>query len=156
MRFDRSITSLATWPSWPVRFLASSLALVGGIALSAILSFNGHWSLVFNLFLSIAALRLSGVVFVARAKDTSPIPAKRDGIIKAIDQADDWLMGIDPKLAQGIERKRIDAAAELNSRVEASPPDVPALFGRMSDCSRYGCCGGRVDRIIPRAFTFDL
>lgn len=53
---DRHITTLAGWLSRPIGFFATTLTIAVGVGLGVALSFSDHWSLLFNLFLSIAAL----------------------------------------------------------------------------------------------------
>ena len=103
---DRPITHLATWLSKPIGFLATCLTVSMGLGLGTVLSFNDHWALVFNLALSIAALLIAGLILVAGAKDTSAIQAKLDELLKAVDKADDRLIGIDQRSAEELEAVR--------------------------------------------------
>lgn len=70
---DRPIVGLAVWLSKPTGFLATCFTVAVGIGAGGLLSFNDHWALVFNLFLSIAAMLLAGVILVAGARDTAAI-----------------------------------------------------------------------------------
>jgi low affinity Fe/Cu permease len=103
---DSHIVTLATWLSKPVGFLATCFAVTAGIGLGIALGFNDHWALVFNLFLSIAALLLAGIILVAGAKDTVAIQVKLDELIRAVDKADDRLIGVDQRSAEELERLR--------------------------------------------------
>ncbi|SFM99920.1 hypothetical protein SAMN05192568_10984 [Methylobacterium pseudosasicola] len=71
---DRPIIGLAVWLSKPTGFLATCFTVAAGLGSGALLSFNDHWALVFNLFLSIAAMLLAGVILVAGAE--IPLPSK--------------------------------------------------------------------------------
>jgi len=110
---DRPIVGLALWLSKPVGFLATCFTVALGLGAGAILSFNDHWALVFNLFLSIAAMLLAGVILVAGAKDTAAIQIKLDELIRAIAQADDRLAGIEERSGEELEliKKDRDSAA---------------------------------------------
>ena len=80
--FDRHIVSLATWLSKPVGFLATCFVVAAGLAFGIALGFNEQWALVFNLFVSVVALLLAGIILVAGAKDTVAIQVKLDELIR--------------------------------------------------------------------------
>ncbi|WP_245516656.1 low affinity iron permease family protein [Methylobacterium segetis] len=104
---DRNITRLATWLSKPAGFMATCFVVAAGLGAGIVLSFNDHWALVFNLFLSIAALLMAGIILVAGAKDTSAIQAKLDELIRAVDEADDHLIGIDQRSSEELKKVRV-------------------------------------------------
>lgn len=97
---DKAIVGIAAWLSRPIGFLATVLTIAIGLGLGIALSFNDHWSLLFNLFLSIAALLIAGLILVAGAKDTAAIQAKLDELLKSIDEADDRLVGLEKRTAE--------------------------------------------------------
>lgn len=100
---DKSITRLAAWLSLPVGFLATCFVVAVGLGLGAALSFSDHWSLVFNLVLSIAALLIAGLILVAGAKDTVAIQAKLDELLRAVEEADDRLIGIETRSVEELQ-----------------------------------------------------
>ncbi|WP_431311177.1 low affinity iron permease family protein [Methylobacterium nigriterrae] len=100
---ERPIAGLAVWLSKPVGFLATCFTIAVGLGAGAILSFNDHWALVFNLFLSIAAILLAGIILVAGAKDTAAIQIKLDELIRAVEHADDRLVGIEERSVEELE-----------------------------------------------------
>lgn len=104
---DRHIIGLATWLGKPLAFLAIVGMIAAGLALGVVASFNDHWALGFNLFLSIAALIISAIILVAGAKDTAAIQVKLDELIRAVDKADDKLIGIDQKSTEELELARV-------------------------------------------------
>ncbi len=77
--FDRPIVGLALWLSKPVGFLATCFTVTVGLGAGAILSFNDHWALVFNLFLSIAAMLLTTEALVVEKKEQEPEAAHSHG-----------------------------------------------------------------------------
>lgn len=103
---DRPIVALASWLSRPAGFLATVLAVSAGLSLGWALSFSDHWSLIFNLALSIAALLVAGIILVAGARDTMAIQAKLDELIRAFDKADDRLIGIEERSAEELEEAK--------------------------------------------------
>jgi low affinity Fe/Cu permease len=108
---DRPIVGLALWLSKPLGFLATCFTVALGLGAGAILSFNDHWALVFNLFLSIAAMLLAGVILVAGARDTAAIQIKLDELIRVIEKADDRLVGIEERSGEEIELIKKDIAS---------------------------------------------
>lgn len=116
---DRNITRLATWLSKPTGFVATCFVVAAGLGAGIVLSFNDHWALVFNLFLSIAALLMAGIILVAGAKDTSAIQAKLDELIRAADEADDRLIGIDRRSLEELKKVRVAVNPTHNERKPA-------------------------------------
>lgn len=100
---DRPIIALAVWLAKPVGFLATCFTVAAGIGAGFLLSFNDHWALVFNLFLSIAAMILAGVILVAGARDTAAVQVKLDELIRAMEHADNRLIGIEERAAEELE-----------------------------------------------------
>lgn len=113
--FDRPIIGLAVWLSKPTGFLVTCFTVAAGLGAGALLSFNDHWALVFNLFLSIAAMLLAGVILVAGSRDTAAIQLKLDSLLKAVDRADNMLIGIEERTLE-----ELDLAKAKNAKPEPS------------------------------------
>jgi low affinity Fe/Cu permease len=105
---DRPIIGLAVWLSKPLGFLMTCFTVAAGLGAGALLSFNDHWALVFNLFLSIAAMLLAGVILVAGARDTAAIQMKLDELIRAVEHTDERLIGVEERSAEELELIRQD------------------------------------------------
>jgi low affinity Fe/Cu permease len=110
---DRPIIGLAVWLSKPLGFLVTCFTVAAGLGAGALLSFNDHWALVFNLFLSIAAMLLAGVILagvilVAGARDTAAIQMKLDELIRAVEHTDERLIGVEERSAEELELIRQD------------------------------------------------
>jgi low affinity Fe/Cu permease len=112
---DRHIVGLAVWLSKPTGFLVTCFTVAAGLGSGALLSFNDHWALVFNLFLSIAAMLLAGVILVAGARDTAAIQMKLDELIRAVADTDERLIGIEELSAEELELVRRDKAPHSSS-----------------------------------------
>jgi low affinity Fe/Cu permease len=126
---DRPIIGLAVWLSKPVGFLVTCFTVAAGLGAGALLSFNDHWALVFNLFLSIAAMLLAGVILVAGARDTAAIQMKLDELIRAMESADDHLIGIEERSAEELEliRQGRSAASDAEASSQGSPTTKPGI-----------------------------
>ena len=116
---DRPIVGLAVWLSKPTGFLVTCFTVAAGLGSGALLSFNDHWALVFNLFLSIAAMLLAGVILVAGARDTAAIQIKLDELLRAVENADDLLVGIEERSAEELDLIR-KARRQRQARTEWS------------------------------------
>ena len=103
------------WLSKPTGFLVTCFTVAAGLGAGALLSFNDHWALVFNLFLSIAAMLLAGVILVAGARDTAAIQMKLDELIRAAENADNHLVGIEERSAEELELLRKNKASASSS-----------------------------------------
>jgi low affinity Fe/Cu permease len=110
---DRPIIGLAVWLSKPTGFLATCFTVAAGLGAGAMLSFNDHWALVFNLFLSIAAMLLAGVILVAGARDTAAIQLKLDSLLRAVDRADNMLIGIEERTLEELDLAKAKNAATV-------------------------------------------
>ena len=111
---DRHIVRLASWLSRPLGFLATCFTVTAGLGLGIALGFNDHWALVFNLALSIAALLIAGLILVAGAKDTAAIQMKLDELIRAVDEADDRLIGVELRSAEEVDMMKTVPARSGN------------------------------------------
>lgn len=103
---DRHITRTAAWLSKPIGFLATLTLVAVGVGAGWHAGFDDRWSLVFNLFLSIAALLIAGLILVAGARDTAAIQAKLDALLRAVPDAPDALIGLDQRSDEEIAAAR--------------------------------------------------
>ncbi|MCJ2068405.1 low affinity iron permease family protein [Methylobacterium sp. J-030] len=116
---DRPIIGLAVWLSKPVGFLTTCFTVAAGLGAGFILSFDDHWALVFNLFLSIAAMLLAGVILVAGARDTAAIQMKLDELIRAVEDTDERLIGVEERSAEELELLRRDRQLSSGANVDS-------------------------------------
>ncbi len=102
---------LSTWRG----FLSTFLVLVAGIGIGAALRFDENYMFAFNIFLSIAAIFVGGVILVAGARSEAALHVKLDYLIEH-SPATNKVVGLEHKDAHDIEeeRKRVEQeAAEM-------------------------------------------
>lgn len=107
---------LSTWQG----FVATFAVLVVGIAIGAALHFNEGFMFGFNIFLSVAAIVIAGVILVAGARSEAALHVKLDYLIEH-SKATNKVIGIEHLDAKEIEaeRRRVEAEVEaLEGRVE--------------------------------------
>jgi low affinity Fe/Cu permease len=108
---------LSTWQG----FAATFVVLLVGIGIGALLSFNETFMFGFNIFLSIAAIVIGGIILVAGARSEAALHVKLDYLIE-FSKATNKAIGIEHKDFREIEkeRKRVEkeAAAEIEDVVE--------------------------------------
>jgi low affinity Fe/Cu permease len=106
---------LSTWRG----FVATFLVLMAGIAIGAGLQFNENYMFGFNIFLSVSAIVISGVILVAGARSEAALHVKLDYLIEH-SQATNKVVGLEHKDAREIEeeRQRVEKeAAEMIDEV---------------------------------------
>jgi low affinity Fe/Cu permease len=117
----RLINAIADFLSTGRGFLSTFVALIAGIAIGALFQFNEGFMFGFKIFLSVAAIVISGVILVAGARSEAALHVKLDYLIE-YSKATNRVIGIEHKDNREIEkeRRRIEAAAadELEEVVE--------------------------------------
>jgi low affinity Fe/Cu permease len=122
MRFDRHMPSrvingIADFLSSTAGFIATSIALLVGIAIGALVQFSDGFMFGFNLFLSVAAIVISGVILVAGARSEAALHVKLDYLIEA-SKAPNRSVGIEHKEHAEIEAERIKVEREAQAAIE--------------------------------------
>lgn len=109
----RLINAIADFLSTAQGFLWTFLALVAGIAIGFLVQFNEGFMFGFNIFLSVAAIVISGIILVAGARSEAALHVKLDYLIE-YSRATNKVIGIEHKDNKEIEaeRKRVEAEAE--------------------------------------------
>ena len=110
---------LSTWRG----FVATFLVLMAGIAIGAGLQFNENYMFGFNIFLSVSAIVISGVILVAGARSEAALHVKLDYLIEH-SRATNKVVGLEHKDAREIEeeRQRVEkeAAEMIDEVIEGS------------------------------------
>lgn len=104
-RISRLIYRLADFLSDWRGFIATFLALMAGIGIGAALQFNEGFMFGFNIFLSVAAIVISGVILVAGARSEAALHVKLDYLIEH-SPATNKVVGLEHKDAREIEEER--------------------------------------------------
>lgn len=108
---------LSTWRG----FLATFLVLMAGIGIGAALQFDENFMFGFNIFLSVAAIVISGVILVAGARSEAALHVKLDYLIEH-SEATNEVVGLEHRDAREIEaeRKRVEqeAAEAVDEAIE--------------------------------------
>lgn len=96
-------------------FVATFLVLMAGIGIGAALQFNESFMFAFNIFLSVVAIVISGVILVAGARSEAALHVKLDYLIEH-SPATNKVVGLEHRDAREIEEERLRVekeAAEL-------------------------------------------
>lgn len=130
MRFNRHspsriINSIADFLSTATGFMATFVALLVGIAVGALLQFNDGFMFGFNIFLSVAAIVISGVILVAGARSEAALHVKLDYLIEA-SKAPNKSVGIEHKEVSEIEAERAEIEKKALAAIEEAVEDEVA------------------------------
>ena len=87
-------------------FLAICGSIVAGLLLGWPFGFPEMWLLLFNLYLSIAALVIGGAILVSSRRESLAEHAKLDEVIRAIGAARNELIRIEEQPEEEIEARR--------------------------------------------------
>src|SRR3954462_7037286 len=94
----RQVTCLINWfassLSTTFGFIGIVATLFIGFAVGVTFRFSETWSLLFNMYLSLAAIVIAATILIAQKRDTAAIQAKLDQIILS-GEADNTLVGIE-------------------------------------------------------------
>jgi low affinity Fe/Cu permease len=108
---------LSTWQGFAWTFVV----LLLGIGVGAVLSFNETFMFGFNIFLSMAAIVIGGIILVAGARSEAALHVKLDYLIE-YSKATNKAIGLEHKDFREIEKERErverEAAAEIEEVVE--------------------------------------
>jgi low affinity Fe/Cu permease len=124
-RLERSIHSLAGFLSTPVGFVATFLILCIGIAIGWFLQFNETFMFGFNIFLSVAAIVISGIILVSAARGEAAIQVKLDYLIE-YSKAKNSAIGLEHKDFAEIEAERQAVEKEVAGKMEQAIKDEVA------------------------------
>lgn len=123
MKIDisRPINRVAQFLSTATGFLTTFVVLLLGVAIGAVVQFSDSFMFLFNLFLSMLAIVIAGIILVSGARSEAALQVKLDYLIE-VSKAPNTAVGIEHKDVAEIELERArvekEAAAELDEAIE--------------------------------------
>ncbi|HEY0853937.1 MAG TPA: low affinity iron permease family protein [Devosia sp.] len=102
---SRAINGVASFLSTAYGFILTFIALLVGIGIGVMLQFNDVFMFGFNLFLSVAAIVISGIILVSGARSEAALHVKLDYLIE-YSKATNKAIGLEHKDVAEIERER--------------------------------------------------
>ena len=120
-RASSFINRIADFLSTATGFITTFAILIIGVAIGALVQFDNAFMLAFNLFLSIAAVVIAGVILVSAARSEAAMQVKLDLLIE-FSKASNKAIGLEHKDVAEIEaeRERIEkeAVEDLDEHIE--------------------------------------
>lgn len=118
---SRLINRVAAFLSTATGFITTFLVLLVGVAIGWLLQFNDGFMLSFNLFLSVTAVVVSGIILVSAARSEAALQVKLDYLIE-FSKASNKVVGLEHKDVQEIEAERQaveeEAMKDLDEHIE--------------------------------------
>jgi low affinity Fe/Cu permease len=114
---NRFINGLAAYLSTVNGFVATFVVLLLGIAIGAMLQFNDAFMFGFNIFLSIAAIVISGIILVSAARNEAAVHVKLDYLIES-SKATNKAIGLEHKDVSEIEKERLRVETHAKRALE--------------------------------------
>ena len=114
------INQIASFLSTATGFIVTFVVLVIGVAIGALVQFDSAFMLAFNLFLSIAAVVIAGIILVSAARSEAAMHVKLDRLIE-FSKASNKAIGLEHKDVGEIEAEReaVEKEAEkLDEHIE--------------------------------------
>lgn len=102
---SRFINRVADFLSTAIGFVMTFVALIVGIGLGAMVQFNEVFMFGFNIFLSVAAIVISGIILVSGARSEAALHVKLDYLIEK-SKAANTAIGLEHKDVGEIEKAR--------------------------------------------------
>lgn len=109
-RLSRAINGVASFLSTSHGFILTFIALLVGIGIGVMLQFNDAFMFGFNLFLSVAAIVISGIILVSGARSEAALHVKLDYLIES-SKATNKAIGLEHKDVDEIEKERAEVEA---------------------------------------------
>ena len=125
-RASAIINRVADFLSTAVGFITTFVVLIVGVAIGAVMQFDNLYMLAFNLFLSIAAVVIAGIILVSAARSEAAMQVKLDLLIE-FSKASNKAIGLEHQDVAEIEAERgrieREAVLELDEHIEEEVED---------------------------------
>ena len=116
-QLSRMINGIASFLSSALGFVLTFIALLIGIAIGAVLQFNDAFMFGFNIFLSVAAIVISGIILVSGARSEAALHVKLDYLIE-YSKATNKAIGLEHKDVAEIEKERSKVEKEASKALD--------------------------------------
>lgn len=114
---SRLINGLAAFLSTAHGFVLTFIALMAGIGIGALVQFNETFMFGFNIFLSVLAIVISGIILVAGARSEAALHVKLDYLIE-YSKAKNTVIGLEHKGVDEIEKERKKVEKEAETAID--------------------------------------
>lgn len=105
LALSRIIDRIADFLSTAMGFVLTFVGLIVGIGIGAMVQFNDAFMFGFNIFLSVAAIVISGIILVSGARSEAALHVKLDYLIEE-SKATNKAIGLEHKDVVEIEKER--------------------------------------------------
>ena len=120
---SRIINGVAGFLSTAIGFALTFLALLVGIGIGAAVQFNDVFMFGFNIFLSVAAIVISGIILVSGARSEAALHVKLDYLIEN-SKATNAAIGLEHKDVGEIEKERARIEEHAKQALEEAIDDA--------------------------------
>ena len=112
-RIAHFINSIAAFLSTAQGFVSTFIILLVGMGIGAMVQFNETFVFSFNIFLSVAAIVIAGIILVSAARGEAALHVKLDYLIE-YSKASNKVIGLEHRELHEIEaeRKKVEEEAE--------------------------------------------
>lgn len=117
-RFGRATSRIV---GRPMAFTLAVLLIVGWAAAGPIFGFSESWQLFVNTTTTIVTFLMVFLMQSTQNRDTEALQRKMDELIRAVDGADDGVIGLEE-----CEEEEMTAAREKTGARASRPPSTPA------------------------------
>ena len=114
---SRGINAIASFLSTAHGFVLTFIVLMLGIGIGALVQFNETFMFGFNIFLSVAAIVISGIILVSAARSEAALHVKLDYLIE-YSKATNKVVGLEHKDVDEIEQERQKVEKEAKEALD--------------------------------------
>ena len=119
--FSRAARGAARWVGHPMAFLAAVLFVLLWLVAGPVFDYSDTWQLVINTLTTILTFLMVFLLQNSQNRDTEAVQLKLDELIRAVEGARDWMVGVD--LLSDEERERLqEKFAELAEKAREGAP----------------------------------
>lgn len=113
--FDRLTRTATEWTGSPAAVIGSVVIVLLWAVTGPLFGFSDTWQLVINTGTTILTFNMVFVIQAAQNRDGAALQAKLDEIVRAIDTADNRMIGLEEEELQSIVQAKKQLEAETKS-----------------------------------------